>query len=448
MIRVLGYSLSLCLLALSQAAWPVNLQDLVERGELQLRSWVEPHQDIVVGQEVRLTIEVATQRWFAGGTAIRHPDEKNLVILRRDSFANNLSRREGDITWVIQRWNLELYPQAPGEYQLPAISLELAVNDAEAGVVRGTMETGTLSFEARLPPELEHVSHWVASPTLDLEQTIDREPRALLPGDAFSREITLRATQVTAMMLPPLEIAELPGLAAYAETPRLRDSSNRGEATAESRVSVTYVVEQAGQYELPEQVFYWWDTSNGELKTVILPTLSVDAGMAPVAGRADESTSAPTALDSGLPGYSLLLSLCVAGLLIAAVLWRQHRLKVSEAGLRRQIGRALRKDDHATAVRLLYQWLNLFQPQPDWYQLRNALARAAGPDAAGQADTLLAACFGSQQGNQNGTLPRQIHFASGRQLSKFGRILQLIGPKPVVLQLNPGNNAAEQKASY
>lgn len=441
----LALKVGLCLLTLSQAAWSSGLEDLIDRGELKLRSWVEPDEDIVVGQEVRLTIEVSTQRWFAGGTKIYHPEAKNLVILRRDSFANNLSQREGEITWVIQRWNLELYPQAAGVYQIPAISLELAVNDATDGVVRGTLETGTLSLEARLPPALENVETWVASPMLELEQDIDKEPQALIPGDAFSREITLRATQVTAMMLPPVEVTEIPGLSAYADTPRLRDSSNRGEATAESRVSVTYVVEQAGQYELPEQVFYWWDTTSGELKTVILPALSVDAGMAADATDTPEQESAPAALPSRLPRYWLLLALMTTGLVIAALLWRHQRYKVSESGLRRQIGRALRKGDYDSAVRVLYQWLNLFQPQPDWYQLRMALAEAAGPGAVAQVDALLAASFG---GIQEGKLPRQLHFASGRRDSKLKRILQLIGLKPVVLELNPDNSAAERKASY
>ena len=85
-----------------------SLQDLVDRGDLRVRSWLTPAEDIVVGQEVQLTIEVSTQRWFAGGTRIETPEIPNLVILRRDQFANNLNQREGAVSWVMQRWNLQL----------------------------------------------------------------------------------------------------------------------------------------------------------------------------------------------------------------------------------------------------------------------------------------------------------------------------------------------------
>ena len=51
-----------------------SLEGLLESDQLRLRSWLQPEADIVVGEEVRLTIEVATRRWFAGGTRIRPPE--------------------------------------------------------------------------------------------------------------------------------------------------------------------------------------------------------------------------------------------------------------------------------------------------------------------------------------------------------------------------------------
>lgn len=424
--------------ALAQVT-PKSLADLVDTGQLLIRSWIEPADEIVVGEEIQLTIEVSTQRWFAGGTTIRYPDEKNLVILRRDTFANNLSRREGAMTWVIQRWNLELYPQAEGHYRLPPIELEVAVNDATAGVVRGALQTGPLEFEAHVPAALAGVKKWLATPMLSLEHELDREAVELVPGDAFTRQINLRATHVTAMMLPPVHASEVPGLAAYEDTPQLRDTSNRGEATAERRQSITYVVEQAGQYLLPAQVFYWWDTSNRELKTVVLPELSIDAGIAASSSAGDEPTPAGARLRERLARSWLLLLLPATIVGLGLLLWRRWPAHMSEATLLRQVSRALRRGESEQAARLLYHWLNSFRPQPDWYQLRTALARDAGTEAAEQVDRLLARAYGGTE------LPGPVMLKQLKptRIGWLAGILRQLLLKPVKLKLNPGDSAGE-----
>jgi hypothetical protein len=416
-----------------------TLADLVESDQLRLRSWLEPATGIVVGQEVQLTIEVSTRRWFAGGTTIRHPDEKNLVILRRDDFANNLSRREGAVTWVIQRWNLELYPQAAGTYHLPPIQLELAVNDATAGVVRGTLLTEPIEFQARVPAALANAEDWVATPTLTLEHSLDRETTGLVPGDAFTRKVSLRASHVTAMMLPPVQASELPGLPAYEDPPQLRDISNRGQATAERSQSITYVVEQSGQYSLPEQVFYWWDTVNGELKTVVLPELTIDAGAA-VSETSDDAPAQEAAqLLQEFPRYWLLAAALGFTIVVAALLWRRRARSISESQLLRQVSSALRRGNNEAATRLLYRWLNIFRPQPDWYQLREALVRTGGPDAARQVDTLLAHTYGDGKDAPGSLQLERVRPEHASWLSACWRKLK---PPPVDLKINPDDIAA------
>ena len=98
--------LPLLLLLCSSAVIGQTLQGLMDDDQLRLRSWLQPKEGIVVGQELQLIIEISTRRWFAGGTAIHPPEVNNLVILRRNQFATNLSRREEGATWVVQQWQL------------------------------------------------------------------------------------------------------------------------------------------------------------------------------------------------------------------------------------------------------------------------------------------------------------------------------------------------------
>ncbi len=369
------------LLLLAPTCLADGLDTLLAEDRLRISSWLQPAENIVQGQEVRLLIEVSTPRWFAGGTGIKAPEVPGLLILRRNEFAVNLSRREAGATWVVQRWQLELYPQREGAFELPPVTLALAVNDATLGIVRGTVETGPQAFSVAVPAAMAGVSRWLATPSLQVRQRFDRALEGLAPGDAFQRSIELEATRLTALMLPEPKIEELDGLAAYPDLPELEDRSNRGEATALRRQTATYVVEKPGQYHLPEQSLSWWNTETNAMETATLPAVIIDAG-----------TPAAPAEPVSLPAWwPQALALLVAIPLLLALL-RVRRSGDNPLGAARK---ALRQGDAKAASRALYRWLNLRPGEPGWLSLRESSAQA---DLADSAEQLLSAAYGRQPG--------------------------------------------------
>ena len=352
------------------AAAATDIDDLLTEDSLRLEAWLEPAEAIVVGQEVELVMEVSTPRWFAGGTRIRTPEVDGLVVLRRDEFATNLSRRERGATWVVQQWRLELYPQRSGRFTVPPVHLTLAVNHAEAGIVRGEIATRPLTFEAVVPPGLRDKARWLATPSLSLKQNFDRSPTGLAPGDAFTRTVELRATRIAAMMIPALPVSESEGLAAYPDIPALEDRSNRGEATAIRRQSVTYVVEQPGQYRLPELALTWWNTEKGQVETAILPAVEIDAGGVVAV---PEVPAAP--VRKGWPWYGTATLLALAFLAALAGL----RLLAEDRPLSRARA-ALRRGDAPAAAAAIYAWLNT--REDDWLTLRQRANRVGAGEAA------------------------------------------------------------------
>lgn len=363
-------------LLLALPAQATTVEDLMANDRLRLKAWLDPESDIVVGQEVRMLIQVSTPRWFAGGTRITLPEVDGLVVLRRDEFATNLSRREAGTTWVIQQWQLELYPQREGRFTVPPVRLQLAVNEADAGIVRGELSTPTLSLSAAVPEPLRALSRWLATPSLSVEQTFDRELTGLEPGDAFTRTVEMRASRVTAMMLPEIPGSSLDGLAAYPEIPTLENRSNRGEATAIRQQQTTYVVESAGQYTLPALEFSWWNTDTGTLELATLPAVTVDAG---VAGTARSEFRLPT-----LSPMYLMIPVALLALWLGYRQWRSFRGKPLT-----QARSALRRGDAHAATAALYRWLNT-RPS-NWLSLRDA---AGAEEASEEAERLLRASYG------------------------------------------------------
>jgi hypothetical protein len=421
------------LLGLACNAGATSLEDLLQADELRMRTWLEPADNIVVSQEVKLIIEISTRRWFAGGTRIRHPEVRDLVILQRDQFATNLSRQENGQTWVIQQWTLELYPQREGSYQVPPLKLELAVNHATAGIVRGSLVTTALEFSATVPTLLRGDNSWLATPLLEITQEFDRELRHLQAGDAFTRTISIRATHLTAMMLPVPLHQSPQGLSAYPANPVLRDRSNRGEATAERIETITYVVEKSGQYQLPPQEFYWWDTLAQQPRIAALPPIDIDAGVAVA-----EAENSGKEFNIHISLRWLLIPLAV--LLILLLRKYRRRRPVPARALLSAANRALRKGEISEGMKLLYAWLNRGRSSPDWLSLRDSSQACDDQVLVDQVDELLSAAYGA-----GGDQPQQVDLRKLERKSASRRWRRFL-PAPTRLQLNPESSAARQKA--
>lgn len=339
----LGALLLLCAVGFPAVATGATVADLQAAGSLQIDASLAPQTGIVPGQKLTLTVKVATDRWFSGGTRISLPEVPGLVILQTEQFASNASERRGESNWVIQRWNLDIYPQRPGSFSIPPVKVRIKVNSVD-GDVEGVLSSPGLQFTVSLPPALEGLEQWVAAPAFTVNQQFDRSLEGLQVGDAFERVVTFEASDVMAMMLPSLTLEDKPGLAAYPAPPELTNSNNRGQIRASRTERVSYVVQAEGRYLLRARDFHWWDTSQSELRLVSLPAVEITVGSG-TASEAPGSTTRP----SLNPRQWLALAASLAGLgLLLWLAWRYlPRLPLGRvsvwAGSVRQTLRELRK---------------------------------------------------------------------------------------------------------
>ncbi len=287
--------------------------DLVEEGKLQLGSSIVPGEAIVPGQKLKLQLDIATQRWFGGGTRIAIPEVPGLVILQTESFASNASEQRAGITWVVQRWTLDVYPQRAGRFSIPPLTVTVNVNDAEDGNIAGEIKVPGVAFEAAIPPALERAEFWVASPDFTVSQEVDRSLDNLAPGDAFQRTIRFQASDVMAMMLPTFSPSKIEGIAAYPLPPELDNRSNRGQASATRIERISYVAQQAGTVTLPALEFMWWNTNTESLELLTLPALEITISGA--GATAQEDMTATDWRHLALSGAVVLALLCLAVLL-------------------------------------------------------------------------------------------------------------------------------------
>jgi hypothetical protein len=362
------FFLLLIMLVSSSAVWSdqnMRLKALVEGGQLTVNAWLQPEADAVVSQQVLLNIEVATTTWFAGGTKIGLFDIDDVVVLRREKFANNSTKRETGQTWVVQVWTIALYPQRAARFTVPEIELTLAIADGNGGEIEGTAKTSPISFSAVIPRPLAEQKQWVATSSLRVEQSVSRDIETLRVGDAIVRTIEIKADDIAAMMLPTLTAKEYDGLAVYEKLPKVEDSVNRGSYFAARTQELTYVAEKQGQYIIPEQEFYWWDTTNNSVQVEELPKLTVTVGAgAPVEESAvdDESVSVVDLLQNNkdriVQVLALVILFVIALILALKLIQLVKRCKpLPRVNLEKQFKRACKDADVVAATNLMYQWL-------------------------------------------------------------------------------------------
>lgn len=285
--------------------------DLLSEGALQVDSRLLPDGKIVPGQKLALELEIATTRWFTGGTRIKLPEVPGLVILQTESFASNATEQRNGESWVVQRWTVDIYPQREGTFAIPPIALTVQVNDDLAGNISGVIRAPGVRFRAEVPVELAQAQQWVAAPDFVVSQAFDRDLTALAVGDAIEREVRLEATDVMAMMLPSFEAEDLSGLKAYPLPPELKDSNNRGEMMASRVERISYIAQQPGSYTLPAVEYLWWDTRDNSLALLSLPAVAIEVG-----GAANQATT------GRLPINWPILAAGIAGLLVLIlILW-------------------------------------------------------------------------------------------------------------------------------
>lgn len=355
----------------SAFASALTLHELQQTDRLKIKTWLEPAAEIIAKQQVMLIIEVATDRWFAGGTRIGHFELRDAVALMREKFAVNTTRTEGDNTWTIQQWTLVVYPQREGVFEIPRIPLTITVAGDDGEPVSGKTFTHSSVFSAKQPLELQGRQDWVATTRFKIDESFNKPLESLQPGDALQRRISISADNLPAMMLPQTQLAEIPGIAIYTKPAKLVDKVNRGDYLAERHQEFTYIFESPGVFELPAETFYWWNLSSASLESVVLPGKKLEVfGQAitePAPGTNDGQLNQdwkPDFLNLSRWGLGIAF-IIILGFLTWNRLRRLQLVKrmvlsrwLSEYLLRRKFRQACRTHQTETAIGLFYHWLD------------------------------------------------------------------------------------------
>ncbi|OEF93803.1 BatD family protein [Vibrio splendidus] len=258
-----------------------DIFDLQKNGDVELIAWVgeKPKSGdkitptkVSVNEQVILNIEVATPRWLTGGTRIGSIEIPNVIAKQRNQLATNYTERVNGTTWSRQRWEVTLYPMTSGEFVIPTVPVRVQVSAPDGSNVGGTLYTQPIKFEASLPSGLlDNESPWFSATEVDTEQQWQRSSENLKVGDAITRTVTIKAKDSLSVLLPDvLNNGSTQQYQAYPQPNRLDDTQERGDYRSSRVEETVYVIQQGGEFTLPEFSFQWWDSKNQRLENVVI----------------------------------------------------------------------------------------------------------------------------------------------------------------------------------
>jgi hypothetical protein len=344
---------------------------------------------VLVGERVTIRVELLTTTTFASAPVFELPTIPGALLLKiEDRPVLGTEQLDGD-SYAVQRHELALFAMRPGVAQVPpfTVRFESPPRFGEQPVEH-RLTTPALQVEAHLPARAENLPGVIATRELQVHQTWQPPPQKALPGDAFTRIVTLTAPDVPGMVFPPLPLTKVDGLAVYAKPPVVRDRVERGDFTGERIETVTYVCERTGRYTLPALVIPWWDLKNRTLMQVTLPAVTLEVDPGPVSS-ADAATHDVEASVSPwlwrVGGLVLLLAAAGAAIwfkrdmLLAAWEHRRARRHASDARDFARLLDACRASDAKAAYNALLRWLDSTHHGPDAATIERFLA--SHPDA-------------------------------------------------------------------
>ncbi|WP_261904426.1 BatD family protein [Vibrio fortis] len=282
-------------LLISMTSHSVVAQDintLQKQGRLELMAWVgdqpkstdegKSKADIPtfsVNEQVVLTIEVGTPRWFTGGTRIGNVEMADVIAKQRNTLATNYTARQNGETWSRQRWEITLYPQKSGDYVIPRLPVGVEVSTDDGSKVSGTLYTQPIKFKTQLPSGLlTDETPWFSATSVDVVEQWKQSNENLKVGDAITRTVTIKAQDSLSVLLPNLLVNESTAqYQAYPQPHKLNDTQERGDYRSERIEESVYVIQQGGDFTLPELTFQWWNTKEKRLETVVLESSSFSA---------------------------------------------------------------------------------------------------------------------------------------------------------------------------
>jgi hypothetical protein len=345
-----------------------------------VRVRLEPAKGILVGQPVRLVVSVFVPNYFTGNPDFPEFEIENAIVVLPQDRPENSNTQIGGVSYAGITETYVIYPQQAGDFHLPSAQIEVPYAVAPPKSTTARVALPKVSFHADVPAAAKNLDYFLPTTSLTIHQTWSSPLKDLRVGASVERTVTVTATKMQAMLIPPLPLDAPEGIRIYSEEPVVDDQKTaRGDFVYGRRTQTAkYLIQKEGEYKLPPIELKWWNLSTNRLVTATLPAVHFTAASNPDSIAELPPEPIPTA---AIPiqkaslwkryksEFILGAFCCIAGIVFAWISWRifpsvyrdlrarRERRSHSEAAYFRHLRRACIRSDATQSYIWLLKWL-------------------------------------------------------------------------------------------
>lgn len=248
--------------------------------QVRIETRLEPAAGAVVGQMIQLQVDVLTDTWFSAAPGLPSVEVDNAVVSAPSSEARHLTlQRDGQAFFALE-FTYQITPTAAGDFVIAPLIIRVTPGQASAPV---DLQSEVLHFAVARPPGVAVGQVIMVARQVTLTQEIRQSSAVLAVGDTVQRQATLSAEGVQMMLMPPAVFEAVDGLKLYPQPPQLSAlDDGRGQVLGGQRSdSASYVIQRAGEFELPAMQVPWWDSATRQLRSAELPAVTFNAASRP-----------------------------------------------------------------------------------------------------------------------------------------------------------------------
>jgi hypothetical protein len=278
---------------------------------------LEPKGPVVVGQQVRVNVQVLVPNFFMSALAFPPIDIPGAIVSRPDDSAEHVTETINGESYAGIQQSFVVTPQRAGEFALPPATITFQYAAVPGQATGGAVTLPPAKFTAKLPPGVAPSATTAGAPAepvarVTISQSLDHDVKSLKVGDTLTRTVSAFAERTQAMMIPPPTFDAPDGVRVYRKDPVLADETKDRTGFVGGRRTdrVTYLFEKPGRYTLPAIDIAWFDVKTGKQESARAPAIEVSVAENPRAAPAI-APEPPPAVDA------------TAGAVVKRVDWRR-----------------------------------------------------------------------------------------------------------------------------
>ena len=247
--------------------------------------WASVHynkKEVMVGEPLVVTFTVYTSTWFTQPPEFGEIQVPKSLMVKLEQRTGSMMKTIGKKMYPAIEQKFVIYPIQIGENMLPSISIvtECPPEGDYKGKKR-TIKSPERMFNVLPPPDGIEAEKWLTAYNVQLSETWSKPLENLKTGDVLERRITIRAGGALAALIPPLNQRKVDFGTIYPKKPIMGNVQNKASFSGRRTEIYTYLIEKAGDFEIPEITYSWFDLRSKKINSKSIEAIKISVAENP-----------------------------------------------------------------------------------------------------------------------------------------------------------------------